>query len=348
MVKKAATFLNKCDDLLFSIISHGRDLNETIEVKKAKEDDVLDEDDVQRDTELERDWRVFCGACSDDRQAREEWRIEVRQVIEAESTSHLTTLASKFCVLHLSFWEIVARHVGAIEDRLKNAIRLLSSSSCLQENQHPKPPPGPQNNLSPSENSFSSENNPTPMVVGGLLQEGQGTTTTNTGLSAAQEKNALMSPRNIFLPSLSTPRIVWARVRGYPWWPGREHKPTSSFLASELARRQLHLVLFFGEAVQYVVPSSNLADFTGEPDDPYMPKPGKGGSSKSLFDVIRRAKLALNQQVAPSSAAANFLSDNGKQGPPILKNCQIPAAEDDDDDDDDLICLPKKRAIVEV
>jgi PWWP domain. len=48
--------------------------------------------------------------------------------------------------------------------------------------------------------------------------------------------------------------VVWAKIRGYPWWPGvvipKQIEITNSAYYSELPQNSLHTVKFIGENTQ--------------------------------------------------------------------------------------------------
>ncbi|KAJ1461957.1 hypothetical protein M885DRAFT_557621 [Pelagophyceae sp. CCMP2097] len=107
----------------------------------------------------------------------------------------------------------------------------------------------------------------------------------------------------VYVPSAPTADVVWARIRGYPWWPARRHAATRADFSAALQRRQLELVVFFGESVQYCIPTASLADFTGLADDPRLPKPGKA-SAKGLLEAVRVARLDVEERRARTAADA--------------------------------------------
>ena len=108
----------------------------------------------------------------------------------------------------------------------------------------------------------------------------------------------------VFVPSRPTANIVWARIRGYPWWPARLHEATAPKFQEALERKKQSLVVFVGESIQYFLSPVSVAPFTGAPDDPKLPKQGKA-TSKGLPDAIRVARAALVAAgLAPANGAA--------------------------------------------
>ena len=64
----------------------------------------------------------------------------------------------------------------------------------------------------------------------------------------------------VFVPS--TPqRVLWARMRGYPWWPAREHTPKAPHFAAALTRRKERLIIFIGEGIQYLINEESTAPY---------------------------------------------------------------------------------------
>ena len=104
----------------------------------------------------------------------------------------------------------------------------------------------------------------------------------------------------VFAPSRPDGPAVWARIRGYAWWPARKHVATRPDHAAALERDGRVLVVFIGEAIQYFLPANSLAPFTGDEDDPKMPLPGKK-IDKSIHEAIRVAKASL--AAAPPNGA---------------------------------------------
>ncbi|KAJ8605331.1 hypothetical protein CTAYLR_002378 [Chrysophaeum taylorii] len=63
----------------------------------------------------------------------------------------------------------------------------------------------------------------------------------------------------VFLPSEPTTSFFWARIRGYPWWPARAYRPTNAAFVEALEARNVTLIVFVGESIQYLLDTSALA-----------------------------------------------------------------------------------------
>lgn len=98
----------------------------------------------------------------------------------------------------------------------------------------------------------------------------------------------------VFVPSEPTDVIVWARVRGYPWWPARQYRPIGHSFQQALEARQATLVVFVSETAQYLLDQSCLAPFTGDAEDPHMPKNAKS-TTKGLATALKLARTAYER-----------------------------------------------------
>ena len=111
------------------------------------------------------------------------------------------------------------------------------------------------------------------------------------------DQGPLQRTSAVFVPSEPTDDLVWARIRGYPWWPARVHKATRPRFDAALEKRGRKLVVFVGESVQYFLAPDSLAAFTGALDDPRLPKPGKGGKQLNEAVLVARAILEASQKM---------------------------------------------------
>ena len=59
------------------------------------------------------------------------------------------------------------------------------------------------------------------------------------------------------------------------------------------------MIVFVGESVQYFMPSSGLAEFSGVEGDVHLPKPGK--ATPQLAEAIRHARTSVGVYYDPIS-----------------------------------------------
>uniref|UniRef100_A0A7S3JYV4 Histone H1 n=1 Tax=Aureoumbra lagunensis TaxID=44058 RepID=A0A7S3JYV4_9STRA len=104
----------------------------------------------------------------------------------------------------------------------------------------------------------------------------------------------------VFIPSDPKPGFVWARIRGYPWWPAREYIPKSPHFAQALERRNHKLLVFVNESVMYLIDSNSVEPFTGLPDDPRMPKSIKQ-CAKGLQLALTIVKAVQQKEDLPTA-----------------------------------------------
>lgn len=115
----------------------------------------------------------------------------------------------------------------------------------------------------------------------------------------------------VFIPSDPTADMVWARIRGYPWWPAQVHRPKGANFRAALEARNSTLLVFVGEAVQYLLHANAVEKFTGEPDDPRLPKDLKK-ASKGLLSALKLAKTLQDKALAAMNANnADVVVDDG-------------------------------------
>ena len=126
----------------------------------------------------------------------------------------------------------------------------------------------------------------------------------------------------VYIPSKPTGELVWARIRGYPWWPARRHEPTRQDFKEALQARGRSLIVFVGESVQYFMPSSGLADFSGVEGDVHLPKPGK--ATPQLAEAIRHARTSVGVYYDPIS---KVYKKGGRGAPEALAQAAAAAAE---------------------
>lgn len=97
--------------------------------------------------------------------------------------------------------------------------------------------------------------------------------------------------------SVPTEDMVWARIRGFPWWPARLHTARDPKFMAALEKRGELLLVFVGEGGQYHVPKNSVAPFTGTEDDPHMPKAGKQAQI-GLLRAIKTTQAILTRGAA--------------------------------------------------
>lgn len=102
-----------------------------------------------------------------------------------------------------------------------------------------------------------------------------------------QQKETSDDPAEVAIriPSRPSNEIVWARLKGFPWWPARIHHPMDDKFGKGLEQRNEALVVFLGEGVKYHVPNTHIKVFTGRSDDDNMPKTSKAAISKAMRRV---------------------------------------------------------------
>lgn len=114
----------------------------------------------------------------------------------------------------------------------------------------------------------------------------------------------------VFIPSDPTADMVWARIRGYPWWPAQVHRPKGANFRAALQARNSTLLVFVGEAVQYLLHANAVEPFTGQPDDPRLPKDLKK-ASKGLLSALKLAKTLQDKALAANNAKNDGDVDDG-------------------------------------
>lgn len=119
----------------------------------------------------------------------------------------------------------------------------------------------------------------------------------------------------IFVKATATGEVVWARLRGWSWWPALVMRPESKRLQDALATRSDILLTFMGEVDQFIVNVSCAKPFVGDMERDgcarSMPKGGK--KLQKAISMGRRAlRLAyeaygsLADPNAPANRAVKF------------------------------------------
>jgi hypothetical protein len=129
----------------------------------------------------------------------------------------------------------------------------------------------------------------------------------------------------VFIPSTPSGELVWARIRGYPWWPARRREPTRADFAAALKARGRSLIVFVGENVQYFMPESGLAKFSGIEGDAHLPKPGK--ATPQLAEAIRHARTSVGVFYDPISKVYKKGGRGAPEAVAAAKRASLAAAE---------------------
>ncbi|KAI8833845.1 hypothetical protein BJ741DRAFT_611224 [Chytriomyces cf. hyalinus JEL632] len=165
-----------------------------------------------------------------------------------------------------------------------------------------------------------------------LLSESKEESTHTTTPKPAQARQPKTNPASsqVYLPGM----LVWAKVRGYPWWPGRVEDEDSlpGNITSIKPNRSATLhapILFFGTRDYGWMSYEDLRPF-----EQYKDELSKKNKTSSFVNAVKEANnpSVLNMKPAPPAAGPKKTSSSGKPG--RRKSAPVGNEEDDEEDED--------------